>query len=81
MRCLSCGEEIALGRRVFMIPFEDYGEDAYLFAHYDCMPELKGKEGILDGYFVEGSEPIFVLSEVVDPRQLVEVLEGAKEGD
>lgn len=75
MRCLSCGEEIGLGRRVFMIPFEDYGEDACLFAHYDCMPELKGKEGILDGYFVEGSEPIFV------PRQLVEVLEGAKEGD
>jgi len=75
MRCLSCGQEIGLGRRAFMIPFEGYAEDAYLFAHHDCMPELEGKEGILDGYFVEGSEPIFV------PRQVVESLEKAREAE
>jgi hypothetical protein len=75
MICLHCLEEIGLGKRVFLIPFEDYAEDAYLFAHPECMPNLEGKEGILDGYYIEGSERVFV------PRQLVEALKGEKESE
>lgn len=74
MRCLSCLEEIGLGKRVFVIPYKDYAEDAYLFAHHDCMPNLEGKEGILDGYFVEGSRRVFV------PHQMVEKGAGKTEG-
>ena len=70
MICLHCEQEIGLGKRVFMIPYEDYAEDAYLFAHHDCMPNLEGKEGILDGFYVEGSKRVFV------PYQVVEVLKG-----
>jgi len=71
MRCLSCGQEIELGRRCLGVPFPDYGEDAYLFFHFKCGSELVGEEGVLDGYFVEGSEPVFV------PREIVERLERA----
>lgn len=70
MICLSCEEEIGLGKRVFVIPFPTYAEDAYLFAHHDCMPNLEGKEEILDGFYVEGSKRVFV------PYQVVEILKG-----
>ena len=68
MICLSCEQEIALGKRVFVIPFEAYAPDAFLFAHHDCMPTLEGKEGILDGFYVEGGSRVFV------PLQVVEAL-------
>jgi hypothetical protein len=68
MKCISCLQEIGLGKRVFVIPFPAYAPDAFLFAHPDCMPQLEGKENILDGYYVEGSEPVFV------PQQVVEAL-------
>ena len=68
MICLSCEQEIELGKRVLVIPFPAYAEDAYLFAHPDCMPNLEGKEGIRDGFYVEGSERVFV------PRELVQAL-------
>jgi hypothetical protein len=76
MKCISCLQEIPLGKRVFVIPFEEYAPDAFLFAHPECMPNLEGREGVLDGYYVEGSEPVFV------PRQVVEALKTqyAKEG-
>jgi hypothetical protein len=51
-----------------VIPFEEYAPDAFLFAHPDCMPQLEGKEIILDGFYVAASEPVFV------PRQVVEAL-------
>jgi hypothetical protein len=70
MICLHCGQEIGLGKRVFVIPFPTYAEDAYLFVHPDCMPNLGGRENILDGYYVEGSERVFV------PREVVEALKG-----
>jgi hypothetical protein len=68
MICLHCEQEIELGKRVFVIPFPAYAEDAYLFAHPACMPNLEGRENILDGYYLEGSERVFV------PRELVEAL-------
>jgi len=68
MICLHCLQEIDLGKRVFVIPFTAYAEDAYLFAHPDCMPNLEGKENILDGFYVEGGSRVFV------PRQVVEAL-------
>ena len=76
MLCLHCEEPIELGKRVFVIPFPAYAEDAFLFAHPDCMPNLEGRENVLDGYYVEGSEPVFV------PRQVVDALKTqyAKEG-
>jgi len=74
MICLSCEQEIGLGERVFVIPFEAYAPDAYLFAHPDCMPTLEGRENILDGYYVEGSERVFI------PRELVEALKGEEKG-
>ena len=76
MICLHCDQEIELGKRVLVIPYEDYAPDAYLFAHPDCMPNLEGRENILDGYYIEGSERVFV------PRELVEALkgEGKEEG-
>ena len=74
MLCLHCEQPIELGKRVFMIPFPAYAEDAYLFAHPECMPNLEGRENILDGYYVEGSKRVFV------PRQIVEALKGTTEG-
>jgi hypothetical protein len=71
MICLHCGQEIELGKRVFVIPFPTYAEDAFLFAHPECMPNLEGRENILDGYYVEGSGRVFI------PREVVEALEGA----
>jgi hypothetical protein len=68
MKCISCLQEIPLGKRVFVIPFEEYAPDAYLFAHPDCMPNLEGRENILDGFYVEGGSRVFV------PRQVVEAL-------
>ena len=68
MICLSCDQEIELGKRVFVIPYEDYAPDAVLFAHPDCMPTLEGRENVLDGYYVEGGSRVFV------PRQFVEAL-------
>lgn len=68
MICLHCEQEIELGKRVFVIPFPTYAEDAYLFAHPDCMPNLEGRENILDGFYVEGGSRVFV------PRQVVEAL-------
>lgn len=70
MICLHCEQEIGLGKRVFVIPFPACAEDAYLFAHPDCMPNLEGSENILDGYYVEGSKRVFV------SRGLVEALKG-----
>ena len=70
MLCLCCEQPIELGKRVFVIPFPAYAEDAYLFAHPECMPNLEGRENILDGYYVEGSKRVFV------PRQIVEALKG-----
>jgi len=75
MICLHCERPIELGKRVFLIPFEDYAPDAYLFAHPDCMPNLEGRENILDGYYIEGSERVFI------PRELVEALKGEKESE
>ena len=75
MICLSCEQEIELGKRVFVIPFPTYAEDAYLFAHPDCMPNLEGRENILDGYYVEGSKRVFV------PREVVEVLKGTENSE
>jgi hypothetical protein len=72
--CLHCEQPIELGKRVFVIPFPTYAEDAYLFAHPKCMPQLEGRENILDGYYVEGSERVFV------PRQVVEALKEAEGG-
>jgi len=68
MICLHCVQEIALGKRVFVIPFEAYAPDAFLFAHHDCMPNLEGRENILDGFYVAASKPVFV------PRHVVEAL-------
>jgi hypothetical protein len=68
MKCISCLQEIPLGKRVFVIPFEEYAPDAFLFAHPECMPSLEGKEAILDGFYVAASSPVFV------PRQVVEAL-------
>lgn len=68
MICLHCEQEIELGKRVFLIPYEDYAPDAFLFAHPECMPDLEGKENILDGFYVRGSSRVFV------PRELVEAL-------
>jgi hypothetical protein len=70
MKCISCLQEIGLGKRVFVIPFEEYAPDACLVAHPECMPNLEGKENVLDGFYVEGSKPVFI------PRQLVEALKG-----
>jgi hypothetical protein len=75
MICLRCEQEIELGKRVFVIPFPAYAEDAYLFAHPDCMPNLEGRENILDGFYVEGSKRVFV------PRQVVEALKGEEESE
>ena len=75
MICLHCEQEIELGKRVFVIPFPTYAEDAYLFAHPDCMPTLEGRENILDGYYVEGSEGVFI------PREVVEVLKGTEDSE
>lgn len=74
--CLHCEQEIGLGKRLFKIPFPAYADDAYLFAHHECMPNLEGKEGILDGYYIQGSETMFL------PHRVVEALkgEGKKEG-
>jgi hypothetical protein len=66
MICLHCEQEIGLGERVFVIPFPAYVEDAFLFAHPDCMPQLEGKESILDGFYVEGGSHVFVLRQVVE---------------
>ena len=74
MICLSCEQEIELGKRVLAIPFPAYAEDAYLFAHPDCMPKLEGRENILDGYYVEGSETMFL------PHQVVKALKEAEGG-
>jgi hypothetical protein len=68
MICLSCEQEIGLGERVFAIPFEAYAPDAFLFAHPNCMPNLEGRENILDGFYVEGGSRVFI------PRQVVEAL-------
>ena len=68
MLCWHCDEPIELGKRVFVIPFPTYAEDAFLFAHPDCMPSLEGRENILDGYYVEGGSRVFV------PLQVVEAL-------
>lgn len=70
MICLQCQREIELGKRVFVIPFSAYAEDAFLFAHPDFMPNLEGRESVLDGYYVEGSGQVFV------PREMVEALKG-----
>ena len=75
MLCLCCEESIELGKRVFVIPFPAYAEDAFLFAHPECMPNLEGRENILDGYYVEGSEKVFV------PREVVEVLKGTENSE
>ncbi len=76
MLCLSCEQEIGLGKRVFVIPLPTYAEDAYLFAHHpDCMPNLEGKENILDSCYVEGSRRVFV------PRQVVEALKGKENSE
>lgn len=75
MLCLHCEQPIELGKRVFVIPFPAYAPDACLFAHPDCMPNLAGKEGIRDGYFVEGSKRVFV------PRELVEALKGEEKAE
>ena len=75
MICLHCEKEIGLGKRVFVIPFPTYAEDAYLFAHPDCMPNLEGRENILDGYYVEGGSRVLV------PRKLVEALKGAERSE
>ncbi len=75
MLCLSCDQEIELGKRVFVIPFEDYAPDAFLFAHPECMPNLEGRENILDGYYVEGSKRVFV------PREVVEILKGTENSE
>jgi hypothetical protein len=72
MICLHCEQPIELGKRVFVIPFPTYAEDAYLFAHPDCMPNLEGRESILDGYYIEGSGRVFI------PHELVEALKGEK---
>ena len=68
MLCLHCEQEIGLGERVFVIPFEAYAPDAFLFAHPACMPTLEGRENVLDGFYVEGGSHVFV------PRQVVEAL-------
>jgi len=39
------------------------------------MPNLEGTEGILDGFYVEGSKPVFV------PRQVVGALKGAEKAE
>ncbi len=70
MICLQCQQEIELGKRVFVIPFPACAEDAFLFAHPGCMPNLEGRENVLDGYYVEGSERLFV------PREMVAALKG-----
>jgi len=75
MICLHCEQEIGLGKRFFKIPFPAYADDAYLFAHHECMPNLEGRENILDGYYVEGSEEVFI------PRELVEALKGERESE
>ena len=75
MICLHCLEEIGLGERVFAIPFPTYAEDAFLHAHPACMPNLEGRENILDGFYVAASERVFV------PRQLVEALKGAEKDE
>ena len=75
MICLHCEQEIDLGKRVFVIPFPAYAEDAYLFAHPGCMPSLEGRENILDGYYIEGSERVFI------PRELVEALKGEEKSE
>ena len=75
MICLHCEQPIELGKRVFVIPFPAYAEDAYLFAHPDCVPTLEGRESILDGYHVEGSERVFV------PREVVEALKGEEKSE
>jgi len=75
MICLRCEQEIGLGKRVFVIPFPTYAEDACLFAHPDCMPNLEGRENILDGYYIEGSERVLV------PREVVEALKGTENGE
>ena len=73
--CLHCEQEIELGKRVFLIPYEDYAPDAFLFAHPQCMPNLEGRENILDGYYVEGSEEVFV------PCKMVEILKGTENSE
>ncbi len=75
MLCLHCEEPIELGKRVFVVPFPTYAEDAYLFAHPDCMPNLEGRENILDGYYIEGSGRVFI------PRELVEILKGEESSE
>jgi hypothetical protein len=75
MICLQCQQEIELGKRVFVIPFSAYAEDAFLFAHPDCMPNLEGRESVLDGYYVEGSGRVFV------PREMVEALKGQEKSE
>ena len=76
MICLHCEQEIELGKRVLVIPFPAYAEDAFLFAHPDCMPNLEGRENILDGYYVEGSKRVFVPREVVEALKRAESSEG-----
>lgn len=68
MICLHCEQPIELGNRVFVIPFPTYAEDAFLFAHPECAPDLEGKENALDGFYVAASSRVFV------PRQIVEAL-------
>ncbi len=68
MICLKCLREIGLGQRVFVVPFPAAGEDAFLIVHPACMPNLEGRENVLDGFFVEGSERVFV------PRALVQAI-------
>ncbi len=75
MICLHCEQEIELGKRVFLIPYEDYAPDAFLFAHPECMPNLEGRENILDGFYVEGGSRVFV------PRQVVEALKGTEKAE
>jgi len=75
MICLHCEQGIGLGKRVFVIPFPAYAEDAYLFAHPGCMPNLEGRENILDGFYVEGGSLVFV------PREVVEALKGKEESE
>jgi len=70
MICLSCEQEIGLGKRVFVIPFPDYAPDAFLFAHPDCMPTLEGKEGILDGFYVEGGSRVFISRETIEAMRV-----------
>ena len=56
--------------------FPGYADDAFLFAHPDCMPNLEGRENILDGYYVEGSKRVFVPREVVEALKRAENSEG-----